>query len=133
MKLLIAEDNADLASMSQTALADAGDHVDLAVNGIEAERLYLEAVRDGCPYDVLILDCAMPLLSGLGLAEKIRNEIGDGETRIIICTNYAKEGMVKVRAKGVGGMLVDKMDGLPALETAIKQAQVDKLSRKEAV
>jgi DNA-binding response OmpR family regulator len=60
MRLLLVEDDIDLASSLSKGLRRAGYAVDMANNGVDAEYLGNEAV-----YDVIILDLGLPGRNGL--------------------------------------------------------------------
>jgi DNA-binding response OmpR family regulator len=68
MRLLLAEDDPALGPGVQLALQQAGDAVDLAVDGIDAE-----ALGDIEPYDLAILDLGLPKRPGLAVLANWRN------------------------------------------------------------
>jgi two-component system OmpR family response regulator len=67
MKLLIVEDDKDVAAYLKRALSEAGHTVDAAASG--RDGLLLAA---GEPYDVIILDRMLPQLDGLAILRTIR-------------------------------------------------------------
>ena len=67
MRLLLVEDDADLASSLRKDLERAGYAVDLADNGIDAAHAGKESV-----YDIVILDLGLPKLSGLEVLSRWR-------------------------------------------------------------
>jgi two-component system, OmpR family, response regulator len=67
MHILIAEDDASLADGLQRTLRHAGHAVDLARNGGEAD-----AALGAHEFDLLILDIALPKLSGLEVLRRLR-------------------------------------------------------------
>lgn len=68
MRLLLVEDDTDLANSLRKDLERAGYAVDLASNGIDAEHAGKESV-----YDIVILDLGLPKLSGLEVLSRWRN------------------------------------------------------------
>lgn len=69
MRLLVVEDEIDLAQAVAKGLRRDGYAVDIATNGAEAiERLSLNA------YDLICLDLNLPDMDGLALCRRIRND-----------------------------------------------------------
>jgi two-component system, OmpR family, response regulator len=69
MRVLVVEDDADLARQLQAALQDAGYAVDLAGDGEEGH--YLGETE---PYDAVILDLGLPVMDGLSVLERWRRD-----------------------------------------------------------
>ena len=67
MRVLVVEDEPDLARQLQDGLAGAGYAVDYAPDGEEAHFL-----GDTEPYDAVILDLGLPVLDGVSVLEKWR-------------------------------------------------------------
>jgi len=67
MRLLLVEDDPELASMTRADLARAGFAVDLADNGIDGEHLGSHE-----PYDAIILDLGLPGRSGMEVLKSWR-------------------------------------------------------------
>ena len=67
MKLLVAEDDRDLASAIRRLLEIAKYDVDVAYDGVQA----LSKIRD-YPYDLVILDVMMPRMDGYQVARTVR-------------------------------------------------------------
>ena len=67
MRLLIADDEVNLAKALQAVLEDAGYNCDVCFDGNSAIRLISQEIYDG-----LILDIMMPGMSGLRTCEEIR-------------------------------------------------------------
>lgn len=68
-RLLIVEDNPEVAKLLELILRRAGYEVDSAEDGIEA----LEHFRDQQP-DVVLLDIMLPRMDGYEVCDKIRHE-----------------------------------------------------------
>ena len=67
MRVLIAEDDPDLARQLRTALTDAGYAVDHAPDGEEAQFL-----GETEPYDAIVLDLGLPKVDGVSVLERWR-------------------------------------------------------------
>jgi DNA-binding response OmpR family regulator len=80
MRILIIEDNPDIAANLGDYLDDRGHTVDFAGDGITG--LHLAVVND---FDAIVLDLALPGLDGLELCRKLRNEAGK-DTPILMLT-----------------------------------------------
>ncbi len=69
MRLLIAEDDPDLARQLTKALADAGYTIDHAADGEEAHHL-----GDTEPYDAIVLDLGLPKIDGVTVLRRWRDD-----------------------------------------------------------
>jgi len=67
MRLLLAEDDPDLARSLRRALTEAGYAVDLATDGEEAAWL-----GETEPYDAVVLDLGLPVLDGVAVLRRWR-------------------------------------------------------------
>lgn len=83
MRILLAEDEAQLARVLKVAMSNAGYTVDHANNGQEAVEL-----AKANAYDVMILDIMMPIKTGLEALKEIR-ETGD-RTYVMMLTAMAE-------------------------------------------
>jgi len=84
-RILVAEDNTANQTVLRLQFERLGYHVDAVGNGVEV----LEAVakRD---YDMVIMDCDMPIMDGYTATEQIRREeVGKRRLPIIAMTAYA--------------------------------------------
>ena len=68
-RIIIVEDEPDLARQLKTALGDAGYAVDYAPDGEEAQFL-----GDTEPYDAIVLDLGLPKIDGVSVLEKWRRD-----------------------------------------------------------
>ena len=67
-RVLIVEDNAINQIVAQTILAELGINSDIAGNGVEA----LQAL-ESLPYDLVLMDCLMPVMDGFEASRRIRD------------------------------------------------------------
>jgi CheY-like chemotaxis protein len=82
-RILVADDNADFASVLTSALQAAGYDVELAANGREAIALQRER-----PADVLITDLVMPERDGFETIDRFLAEFPN--TRIVVISGAGK-------------------------------------------
>ncbi|WP_193609420.1 response regulator [Nocardioides lijunqiniae] len=88
VRALVVEDNA-VNQMVATGLLEAlGCKVDVVGNGVEA----VERLRADHDYDVVLMDCRMPLLDGYDATRAIRATEQEGHVPIIAMTASALEG-----------------------------------------
>jgi signal transduction histidine kinase/ActR/RegA family two-component response regulator len=84
-RVLLVEDNDLNRDVLRMMLQRMGCTVDTAANGEEG----VSAFRDGS-YDLVLMDCQMPVLDGYGAASRIRELEADGDrTPIVAITAYA--------------------------------------------
>ncbi|MEX2498479.1 MAG: response regulator transcription factor [Wenzhouxiangellaceae bacterium] len=80
MRILIIEDNRDIAANLGDYLTDLGHEVDYAFDGITG--LHLAIVNE---FDAMVLDLALPGMDGLEVCRKLREE-GRKETPVLMLT-----------------------------------------------
>ena len=84
-RVLVVDDNQDLALSSAWLLEHLGHEVEMAFDGLQA----LEVARAFRP-DVALLDVGLPGINGYELARRLRAEFGQGMLLIMI-TAYAQD------------------------------------------
>lgn len=82
-KILIVEDETDLAKMIQVSLFDEGFDVIVANNGSYAERT-LE--RES--FDLVLTDINMPLLDGVQLIDNLKRKEKTKEIPVVVLSGY---------------------------------------------
>lgn len=103
-RVLFADDTEDTRRLVEMALRKAGFVVDLARDGKEALQFYRDAKEARHPYDLLLLDAAMPEIDGYAVADQIRAD-GDNDVLIAFFTAF-DEPMAAVRAAMVNAVAV---------------------------
>jgi signal transduction histidine kinase/ActR/RegA family two-component response regulator len=87
-RVLVAEDNAINSRVASRMLEKLGFRVDVAANGMEAVDM-LEAL----PYDLILMDCQMPIMDGFEATQEIRRTQGERKRiPIIAVTANSMEG-----------------------------------------
>ncbi len=103
VKVLVAEDNPINQTIARKTLAKLGCHVDIAANG----KMAVELVCKNC-YDLVFMDCHMPVMDGYEAARQIRNRQKDFAACIPIIALTAsslEEGSDKCKAHGMDDYL----------------------------
>ena len=102
MKVLIADDDADLRDLVTIAVEKAGHEVVAAVgDGVSAwERLKAEEI------DLAVLDISMPGLTGLELVQRLRSDDELREQHVLIITaNVQASTAEAVHSAGANGLI----------------------------
>ncbi|MFM9265628.1 response regulator [Tychonema sp. BBK16] len=120
LKILLAEDHPINQQVIVEQLAVLGYHVDCAANGQEA----LDFLGDRS-YDIVLMDCQMPVLDGYETTQKLRKiENGDRHTFVVALTAHAMPGeREKCLAAGMDDYLSKPLD-LEALAAALKKYEL---------
>jgi CheY-like chemotaxis protein len=95
-KLLIVEDEPDIATSLRLLLTHSCVAIEVAVNGIEA----IQKARDLRP-DVILLDVLLPVMDGFEVFRTLRAEPDFGRTRVIFLSAHAQPGALAL-AKELG-------------------------------
>lgn len=100
LRILVAEDNQDLAETYKIALENRGHMVTLARDGIECLQTYSDFLKYANKknvlfFDVVILDQQMPGMDGIDAAREIQRV--NPKQRIIFITGHGTEVMKKLR------------------------------------
>jgi CheY-like chemotaxis protein len=91
-RVLVVEDDPDLALLEAEVLAERGHKVEIACNGRDA----LAAIERAAP-DLILLDMKMPVMNGREFAEEYRRQ--EGKAAIVVVT--ASEDAAR-RAEEIG-------------------------------
>lgn len=115
MRLLIVEDNRELASWLGKALRQAQYVVDIAYDGEDAEHMLKVAA-----YAVVILDLSLPKMDGLTLLKRLR-QAGNKVPVIILTANASLDGRVAGLDSGADDYLAKPFE-IAELEARIRAA-----------
>ncbi len=115
MRLLIVEDNRELASWLGKALRQAQYVVDIAYDGEDAEHMLKVAA-----YAIVILDLSLPKIDGLTLLKRLRQS-GNKVPVIILTANASLDGRVAGLDSGADDYLAKPFE-IAELEARIRAA-----------
>ena len=134
-RILVVEDNITNQQVAKGMLQKFGVSVDLASNGQEA----VTAVKH-LPYDLIFMDCQMPVMDGYEATGKIRdliNKDGSSSVSIVAMTANAMQGdREKCLASGMDDHIakpVDPINILNALEAWLPEQCLQPLSSEQTV
>jgi DNA-binding response OmpR family regulator len=114
MRVLIVEDNADIAANLAGYLGPLGHALDFAENGYGGLALIAQN-----EYDVIVLDVGLPGLDGLALCRKVRSELGKATPVLMLTARDTVEDKLSGFGSGADDYLV-KPFSLPELEARLK-------------
>lgn len=117
--VLVVDDNDRHLDILSNILSSVGNDVEACGSGAEALRRL-----DARHYDVLVLDVLMPEISGVVVAEQMRQSRLNGDTPIIICT--ANVAMARRQLQDFAGVsaIIGKPIDTASLVLAVARAPV---------
>ena len=124
MKIIVAEDDADLAKLYKDALSERGHEVFLTTNGKDCFEEYrlrntYRGVESRSPFDVVILDFSMPVLDGFEAAKLILRL--QPLQRIIFASAYAQDTLLdKIKKSKLEVEMLQKPFTIDALVHAVE-------------
>lgn len=96
MRALIVEDSPAMRQLLALALRRYVAEVDEAPDGLEALRLLAQT-----HYDLLFVDLNMPILDGMKLIRRVREDQGFLGTKIVVCTTESASA-TEMQARSLG-------------------------------
>ena len=117
-KVLVADDNSVNLKVATRLLERLGCKVTTATNGLEAAE---KASVDS--FDLILMDCQMPVMSGLEATKKIRDEEGDHRNKIFAFTAMATSTELQACLDGGMDGYITKPVKLTKLKSALMQLE----------
>lgn len=113
-KVLVVDDNHNNCELLVSTL-DGMAHCDVAHSGEEALKCYQAALKDVSPYDVILLDIAMPGLDGVDVLKFIRSQeeergVGPDKGVVIFMVTAHKEPFINAFNVGCDDYILKPID-----------------------
>jgi len=127
MRILGVDDNATNRTILAKTVEGFGCRVNTLASGSKAIEVLRNALRDGDPYQVVLLDMQMPGMDGEQTARAIKGDPALKEVRIIVLTSIGQRGdAAHMQALGCSGYLLK-----PVRQHMLYEALVAVLGRNE--
>ncbi|MBH0201834.1 MAG: response regulator [Nitrospira sp.] len=107
VRILVADDHPTNRLILRELLNDWGAHVTEARDGMAALDELRHASEQGQAYELLLLDCRMPEMSGFQIVEQIKSlPNGNRPTVIMLTSNHWADDIARTYDLGLGGYLI---------------------------
>ncbi len=116
LKVLVADDEEDVAEILEEFLESLGNDVEKAFNGREALEKFKVAAESGNPFDVVLADITMPEMDGFELSKRLYEDFSFD--RVILITGWDRE----VPSAKLKGIKIKKIITKPFTLNEIKEA-----------
>lgn len=110
MKILLVDDDSFVRGMYADKFSQAGHAVDAADNG-GAALLKLAQTTD---YDVVMMDMVMPGMTGLELLQKIKEEVPDLKSKLVVLSNQGQEEEIREATEAGAHDYIIKAQTIPS-------------------
>ncbi|KQR76655.1 hypothetical protein ASG35_16670 [Burkholderia sp. Leaf177] len=128
LRVLVVDDHPANLILLASQLKNLGCETETACEGAAAFARWDQQQRDGFPFDLILTDCSMPVMSGEDLARAIRKREAEGQGARIpivgVTANAQREAIDHALAAGMTQCLVKPL-GLDALRLALVLASQD--------
>ncbi|MBC8123556.1 MAG: response regulator, partial [Gemmatimonadaceae bacterium] len=108
LRVLVVDDNALCREFLSRQLGFWQVQTDKAANGPEALALLRDAAASGIPYDLVMLDLAMPDVDGLGLVRTIKAAPQFGLVRLVLLMPFGQHAQLSDAAQRATAALLTK-------------------------
>ncbi|BDX07122.1 GAF domain-containing protein [Planctobacterium marinum] len=120
-KVLVVEDETEIAQLYMEALQADGHEVFTAENGEQAWHLFEQHDNQ---FDIVISDDQMPIMRGIDLAKRIKMKCPD--IPVVLLSGFISQYIEEAQAKGDINLILTKPIALDELRNTIKQFKVIK-------
>ena len=123
IKVLIVEDDSDLAKIYKSALVYDGMYVDIAKNSVEANKYIKNSEKSGnSVYDVIFLDIVLGNDNGLNILKKIKGDKDQKKTKVLLLSNVDSPSEINnAYTLGADGYIIKSMILSSQLSGEVKQ------------
>jgi CheY-like chemotaxis protein len=119
-KVLVVDDEESLRDLLEFALQLEGMDVSTAANGRLGLDQIHQAVEAGAPFDVIVLDFAMPIMDGLRFLRSVRAEMPDPPPVVVFTAMRNPDILADLKAAGARAILAKPIE-LPDFVRAIRE------------
>ncbi len=98
-RILVVEDNHVNQMVVIGILEELGFSADIAGNGIEAKNSLEQASKNGCPYQLIFMDCQMPEMDGYEATKQIREGLAGEDNAFITIVAMTANAMAGDKEK----------------------------------
>ncbi len=109
-RVLIVDDSLEISICFSRMLERVGIQARYVTNGLEALAVYESSRAAGQPFFVILLDWSMPIMSGLQVAQQIRET--DRDVQIAFLTAFHEEAEIKLAKEVNAEIWAKPIDGL---------------------
>jgi len=121
INILLVEDNKFNQELALSLLEMYGTTADLAENGQQAvERVEKQS------YDLILMDCQMPIMDGYAATKEIRNRLGSNTPIIAMTANVMPESIECAKSAGMNDHIAKPINIDDMLSKIVKWASKDK-------
>jgi len=127
MKTLVVDDHPTNLLILRETLGAWGADVTEASSGASALKELDRAAQTGAPYELLLLDCHMPEMTGFQVVELLKgSSFGKGLTVVMLTSDHWADDIARTYDLGLGGYLVKpirRSDLFQAITIALNRAR----------
>jgi light-regulated signal transduction histidine kinase (bacteriophytochrome)/DNA-binding response OmpR family regulator len=128
-RVLVVDDNRTNRQILRNQIAAWKMQVGSAASGAEALERLRAAVREGLPYDIVLLDVQMPEMDGFAVATEIKGDPALARTRLIVLTSMGHApSSAELTRLGIESFLVK-----PVKQTRLFDCLIGRLRSKREV
>jgi len=113
-RVLVVDDNADIANLTALLLESHGCEVATALDG----RAALEQAARNWP-DVVFLDLNLPGMDGFEIARQLRAQQGDRPLKIVVLSGYVDQATHERAAEAGVDAVMEKQGEIDSLEASL--------------
>ncbi len=142
LRALVVDDNKSARDVLSSILISLNITVDTAIDGRSAISLLDEAMQEGIPYDVVLLDWIMPGIDGIETARRIKSHTAHSKipALLMVTANGREEAYVEAGSVGMDAFLLKPVYASVIYNTLLDTLGIDDVtgprkiqSKKQAV
>ncbi len=130
LRALVVDDNQAARDVLSSILTSMNITVDTAIDGRSAISLLDEAMEEGIPYDVVLLDWIMPGIDGIETARRIKSYTAHSKipAMLMVTANGREEAYVEANNVGMDAFLLKPVYASVIYDTLLETLGIDTVS-----